>query len=218
MNISRSTFSNNAASGTTGSSGGAIELVNSAKAFIYDSTFYGNTASTGGGGAIEIGNGSLTLVNSTLSGNSTTTGEGGAIKAPGSYGSITLRYVTITGNSGGAGAGGIDNGGATTSVIGSVIANQTTGGDCVGTLSSGGYNLESGTSCGFTQSGDVQNTDPLLGALADNGGPTLTHLPGSPALDLVPSGVAGCGTTYSADQRGVARPQGSGCDLGAAEL
>jgi hypothetical protein len=39
----------------------------------------------------------------------------------------------------------------------------------------------------------------------------------SPALDRIPAGSAGCGTTVAADQRGVARPQGSGCDVGAYE-
>jgi hypothetical protein len=65
-------------------------------------------------------------------------------------------------------------------------------------------------SCGFPVGGD-----PLLGPLADNGGPTLTHalLPGSPALNtaLLPN-------CPPEDQRGVTRPQGAGCDKGAFEL
>ncbi len=54
----------------------------------------------------------------------------------------------------------------------------------------------------------------MLGALADNGGPTLTHalLPGSPALDA--GNDAACSAT---DQRGVSRPQGAHCDIGAYE-
>src|SRR5262249_26869582 len=61
---------------------------------------------------------------------------------------------------------------------------------------------------------DLTDTDPLLGPLADHGGPTFTHalLPGSPALD---AGVAVAGLTT--DQRGVARPQGAGPDIGAFE-
>jgi hypothetical protein len=76
---------------------------------------------------------------------------------------------------------------------------------------------------------DLANVDPLLSQLQDDGGPTLTHalLPGSPALDAVP--LADC--TYdhdgdpgtpevplATDQRGVARPQGSSCDIGALEV
>jgi hypothetical protein len=64
--------------------------------------------------------------------------------------------------------------------------------------------------------------DPLLGPLQDNGGPTFTHalLPGSPALDGIPWGANGCGTTVFSDQRGQARPQpvGGACDIGAYEV
>ena len=61
---------------------------------------------------------------------------------------------------------------------------------------------------------DLINTDPLLGPLADNGGPTFTQalLPGSPAID---AGVAVAGVTT--DQRGVPRPQGTAPDIGAFE-
>ena len=56
--------------------------------------------------------------------------------------------------------------------------------------------------------------DALIGPLAANGGPTPTHalLDGSPALDA--ADIAACPRT---DQRGVRRPQGSGCDSGAFE-
>ena len=65
----------------------------------------------------------------------------------------------------------------------------------------------------FDQISDQNAVDPRLGPLGDNGGPTLTHLPrlGSPALD---QGSLAC---PPADQRGVARPQGAACDLGAVE-
>jgi hypothetical protein len=61
------------------------------------------------------------------------------------------------------------------------------------------------------------NVDPRLGPLAANGGPTLTQalLPGSPAIDAVPATGAGCPAT---DQRGVSRPQGPACDIGAFEV
>jgi uncharacterized repeat protein (TIGR01451 family) len=77
-----------------------------------------------------------------------------------------------------------------------------------------GHNLDSGNTCGFVEPGDLQNTDPLLGPLANNGGPTQTHalLPGSPAID------AGGECIAFPDQRGVVRPQGAACDIGAYEL
>ena len=84
--------------------------------------------------------------------------------------------------------------------------------------SSIGYNIESpGNTCGFDPDGTtVDVPDPMLGPLQDNGGPTETHalLPGSPALDQIPA--VDCEVTE--DQRGVARPQGPACDVGAFEL
>jgi hypothetical protein len=83
------------------------------------------------------------------------------------------------------------------------------------TITSLGQNLVSDDSCGVAATGDVRTSTPLLGPLADNGGPTPTHLllPGSPALDV------GDGTSCPEfDQRGVSRPQGSACDSGAVEM
>jgi len=58
-------------------------------------------------------------------------------------------------------------------------------------------------------------TNPLLGPLQNNGGQTQTHalLTGSPAIDAGTN--TGCPTT---DQRGIARPQGATCDIGAFEF
>jgi CSLREA domain-containing protein len=81
-------------------------------------------------------------------------------------------------------------------------------------IESTGHNLDSDGSCFLTAAGDLPGRDPLLGALADNGGATATQalLPGSPALDAgAPDGCP------QRDQRGVARPQGGGCDIGAFE-
>ncbi|MGB5413308.1 MAG: choice-of-anchor Q domain-containing protein, partial [Polyangiales bacterium] len=64
--------------------------------------------------------------------------------------------------------------------------------------------------------------DPMLGPLADNGGPTETHAleEGSPAINQIPA--ADCvdeeGEPLTTDQRGLARPQGDSCDVGAFEL
>lgn len=56
--------------------------------------------------------------------------------------------------------------------------------------------------------------------MQNNGGPTQTIAleQGSPAIDAIPVGVNGCGTTITTDQRGITRPQGSGCDIGAVEV
>jgi hypothetical protein len=103
------------------------------------------------------------------------------------------RAATLSGNSAGTGGGlyneGIQNGSATVSLI-NVVLNAGVLGENIfnaeGTITSLGYNLCSDNGGGFlTAPGDQVNTDPLLGPLQDNGGPTFTHalLKGSPAID-----------------------------------
>ena len=67
---------------------------------------------------------------------------------------------------------------------------------------------------------DVTGTDPQLGPLANNGGPTFTHLPmgGSVVLNTIAGGTSECGTTVTVDQRGFSRPVGAGCEKGAVEV
>ncbi len=98
------------------------------------------------------------------------------------------------------------------------------GGDCYGAFylfTSGGDNLDSDGTCqSFTlATNDLPNTDPQLGPLQDNGGPTETHalLPGSPAIDAAVNCADFEGNPITTDQRGVARPQGADCDIGAVE-
>ena len=110
-----------------------------------------------------------------------------------------------------------------------IVANSHVGGDCGGgPITSEGYNLDSDGTCGFNAIGDLSSTDPLLGPLQGNGGPTLTHalLPGSPAIDG--GSPAACigpwGHPLTTDQRGEVRPaDGDGectfiCDIGAYEV
>jgi hypothetical protein len=101
---------------------------------------------------------------------------------------------------------------------GSVVAGNCEVG--VGVVSAG-YNIESpGDTCGLDPDGtdqvDVTEGALNLGELADNGGPTMTHalLPGSVAIDWVPAEMCEVDT----DQRGVDRPQGDACDVGAFEV
>jgi hypothetical protein len=103
-------------------------------------------------------------------------------------------------------------------VTGSIIAGSQTGPNCSGTISEvAGYNLDSGTTCVLSDATDLTATDPLLGPLTANGGPTLTMalLGGSPAIDHGGSAANGCPAT---DQRGVVRPQAAACDIGAYEF
>jgi hypothetical protein len=122
-------------------------------------------------------------VNSTISGNSAGTSGGGIYNNSSLY--VTLS--TITGNSAPSG-GGIYNVGSVE--VSNTILNAGASGENIfndgGTVTSEGYNLSSDDGGGYLNGpGDQINTDPLLGPLQDNGGPTFTHalLPGSPAIN-----------------------------------
>jgi hypothetical protein len=91
-------------------------------------------------------------------------------------------------------------------------------------MTSKGYNLSSDSTCNFSGAGDLNNTNPMLGPLQNNGGPTATMalLSGSPAIDAGnPTGCTdGQGHLLKTDQRGRPRPDTediSGCDMGAYE-
>jgi hypothetical protein len=200
---------------------------------INKSTLSGNTARAGcgrvcsanGGGIFNQG--TLTINNSTLSGNSTvhccipSVGYGGAIYNHNGA-TLTVNNSTLSRNSGSTNGGGIYNGGKAT-LQNSIVANNSRG-NCSGATTSNGYNLSSDGTCNFTNSGDRNGTDPQLGPLQNNGGPTQTMaLPsGSPAVDAGnPSGCTdGLGHLLKTDQRGKPRPDTEdtlGCDMGAYE-
>jgi hypothetical protein len=217
--LSTVTVTNSTISGNT-----SIEAPQAGGIFSYgwltvtNSTISGNVGGRGGG----IGNyGVLTVTNSTISGNSATTGGGIASiwNGGGIPMTVTVTNSTISGNSAGTGGGMYQDGSYTITLSNTIVSNQAVGVDCVGPITSNGYNLESSTSCGFAGVGDMQNINPLLGILQDNGGPTFTHalLAGSPAINIIPNGVNGCGTTITTDQRGISRPEGAACDIGAFE-
>ncbi len=198
---------------------------------IYNTTISFNRAEVGNGGGIfngssgSIGGGSPdTVLNTTISSNSAVFG-GGIFNA----GQISdVIHVTIAYNNAFQG-GGIRNVGSGSfwGIQSSIIANSINGGDCsnAGSISSWGYNILSDNTCSdiFTNTGDLLSTDPMLGPLQNNGGPTDTHalLPGSPAIDHVDEWVCPWPDT---DQRGFARPiDGDGdsinrCDSGAFEF
>jgi hypothetical protein len=151
-----------------------------------NSTISGNTATNNIGGIRHYAN-SLSVLNSTIAYN-----QRGGVSASAS---LTLKNTIIAYNTG-SGWNNCNGSGA--------VASQ-------------GYNLSNDSTCGawFTASGDLNNVDPLLGPLQNNGGSTPTHaLPlGSPAVNAGTN--AGCPAT---DQRGVSRPQGGRCDIGAFEV
>ena len=208
------TLTNSTVSGNTGGGG----IVNRATATLTNSTVSGGS----GGGIWNIG--TLTLTNGTVSGNTAGFSPGNE-NGGGLYnlGTLTVANSTISANSAVSGGGVFAVLPAT--LVNTIVAGQTAGGNCVGggLISDGGYNLEDGTSCGFsTTNNSLPNTNPLLNpaGLRNNGGPTQTIAlrAGSSAINAIPTGVNGCGATLTSDQRGVSRPQGPECDIGAFEL
>ena len=182
-----STVSNN----STGLRGGGLDN-DTATAEIINSLFSGNSAGQDGGG-INNFSGVLGLSNSTLSGNSADRSGGGIFNSGNAQ--ATVVNATITGNTAGFG-GGVDTV-ASFSVGNTLIAGNTAdtlANDVLGVLTTLGNNLlgEFNGSSGVLGGafGDLVGSaefplDPLLGPLADNGGPTLSHalLKGSPAID-----------------------------------
>ncbi len=198
-----------------GSTGGGIHSRWFRTLAISGSTFYNNSAGSNGGGLYL--DKAVTVDNTTISQN-TSNGKGGGLYQY-EFGTdvVDLLNVTIYQNNA---SDGFDLSGIILSATNSIVAGMV-GNNCEGTITSLGYNLDSGDSCGFNQSSDITNMNPLLGPLEDNGGPTLTHalLPGSPAID------GGSNLPCPAiDQRGFPRPidgDGDGstfCDIGALEL
>jgi predicted outer membrane repeat protein len=243
VTVTNSTFTHN---NTAGIEGGAIAAV---AVTVTNSTFTHNTAADGSGAIFAVG--AVTVTNSTFTTNTVANGSGGAI---GTGGALTVTNSTFTTNTATTGGGAIFSGVAVTvaystltgnvSANGSAVASDTTimsfgsvfvkpagtGNLCFGTASSLGYNFanETANSCGLTQTGDssLDANNPLLGALANNGGPTQTQLPQdgpSPLIDAIPN--TACQTAPLAsgimiDQRGLPRPDSASpnCDIGAVEV
>ncbi|MFO0690034.1 MAG: choice-of-anchor Q domain-containing protein [Myxococcota bacterium] len=213
--IDRSTLSVNAAT-----NGAGIEL-NGGTFRVRRSTLIGNGA-FGQGGGIRNVSGTLTVENATFVGNEANTGGGIYTED-----AVSLLNSTLHLNKAFAG-------GALWRLTPSPVTAQNTifsfslepGSvaaqlNCDGgqPLVSTGNNLSTDNSCNLNLASDQPATDPLLGPIANNGGPTQTHLPlaGSPAIDR--GSNVGCPTT---DQRGAVRPLSGGlgvtCDIGAVEV
>jgi hypothetical protein len=231
LTMSNLTVANNkACPGHEGVGGG---ISNNGVLAIRNSTVSGNSACgvrvdgillPGAGGGISNG-GMLTITNSTIAGNGATVRAGISNTR-----TVTINNSTISGNTGSYNIGGIGNfsGCSPTCVVAlqnSIVANNA-GGNCGGTMTSNGYNLSSDGTCNFTGPGDLNNTDPVLGLLQNNGGPTQTMsetVGSSPTIDAGnPNGCTDSqGHLLTTDQRGYPRPgeykHDKRCDMGAYE-
>jgi len=233
LEVDGTAFSGNHGAGP----GGGLGIYGSTfKALVRDSTFNGNSASLGGG--IYNTGSTLTLTNSTVSANSSD-GAGGGIYAE--SGTTGLYNVTVTSNransdglNGGDGGGVLNLAGSTFLLSSSIVAGNDyffvesrgdpptlKADDCSGAYQAQAANLLKSISAAHcTINGPHVVALAQLGPLQDNGGVTATHalLAGSPAIDAGASCPNDQGAALPADQRGVARPQGAACDIGAFEL
>jgi Zn-dependent metalloprotease len=217
------TLNNSTVSGNSATYNGGI--ANSGTMVLNNSTISGNSA-TYNAGITNSSPGTMTLNNSTVSGN-TSASIGGIFNYSGT---LMLNNSTVSGNSA-ASVGGIYRSAGTVTLKNTLLAgNSAIGGgpDCFGSIGSNGYNLIGNNSgCTFSATtGDLVGTstgpiNPRLTLLQDNGGLTFTHalITGSPAITAGSPAVPGSGGTacLATDQRGVARPVGAGCDIGAYE-
>jgi CSLREA domain-containing protein len=198
-----------------GGSGGGIANYIAGQLMLTNVTLTGNSTPNTGGGISNYG--TATLTNVTISNNQASVGGGIANGYAGPAGTISLLNATVYGNLGTTPANLLNAAGTVqlkNTIVAAAAGNPTA--NCQGPITSQGYNVDSSNTCGLsTANGDQINTNPQLGPLGNNGGPTQTHalLSGSPAIDAVQSGCP----PPSTDQRGVSRPQGARCDVGAYE-
>jgi CSLREA domain-containing protein len=224
---------------SSNSYGGGIFNFNFGTVTLSNSTVSNNSATSGGGG-IYNHLGTLTLTNSTVSGNSSRLDGGGIYNeyTVNSYNSTIIDNRADADLNGlGVGGGVFNDSSAIFNFQNTILAGNFESGllfkvfisipaDCAGTINSNSNNIIADPNC--TINGPFLQTNPMLGPLQDNGGPTQTHalLPGSPAIDAGNPG--GCrdnlGALLTTDQRGFPRPVDGNndnvlrCDIGAYEL
>jgi fibronectin-binding autotransporter adhesin len=184
---------------------------------LSNSTVSGNRVMPVGGAGIRNETGDVTIVASTIANNTAGNESPGGIA---NGGTMTITRSTITGNEGDA-LSGISPGSRMT-ITASILSdnlfdNQPS--NCAARFTSGGDNLLGSDCADSAVATDVVSDAPNLKPLAAAGGPTKTMVPrpASPAVDVIPIGAGPCAATGTTDQRGLARPRGTGCEIGSVE-
>lgn len=207
VRVTNSTITNNEA----GSAGGIFN--EHAHFELIESTVSDNDGASFGGGILN--GGAMTVTNSTVSGNGAGALGGGVMNVSRMY----LLNSTIAENQAPSTTGGgiRHEGEGPLTMKNTIVADNGAGGDCAfappAAVTDSGNNLDSDGTCGLGAT-SISMGSALLAPLQDNGGPTHTHalMDGSDALDAADDDA--CPPT---DQRGVTRPQGEACDIGAFE-
>jgi len=211
LNVNNSFFSDNRVTGA--SFGGGAILNYSGTTTISNSTFTGNAANTSGG-AIQVFSGTVSIHNSTFVDN-TAGAFGGGVHVSG--GSANIINVTFLDNAAGDG-GSVYNESGTITLKNSLLATDIFGMvNCGGTITAGTDNIATDTTCNSATPVDFDQLK--IGTLGNYGGNTQTIplLPDSPAIDAGDAATCAAAPINGLDQRGVARPFGAGCDVGAYE-
>lgn len=213
VDVRNSTITENVVIGLRDDASGGGVYVNNGSLFLTNTTVHDNTAVNGYGGGIANTDGHISLLNATVTDNEV--GESG----PPERRSLDFGARATDPGDAGLPGGNVDSFGRSNTFKNTIVAGgspQNCRGRFDTPFTSSGHNLESADTCSFDAASDLTGSDPLLGPLADNGGPTDTRAlqSGSPAIDSADN--AAC---PEADQRGVARPQPAGgtCDRGAYE-
>ena len=183
-------------------------LYNNGALTLRNTTFFSNTASISGGG-IAHWSGTLTIINSTFYDNRAASGGAISANAP-----VTMVNSTFAGNRASQGGAILFQSGTATSTN-SIFVRGATGNNCDSAIN-GANNLGDDTSCGAAV---TNSSSILLGTLGNYGGATQTIplLSGSAAIDTGDEAVCAALPGGNLDQRGVSRPQGAHCDIGASE-
>jgi predicted outer membrane repeat protein len=194
-------------------------------------TFGSGTVNVTGGatpeadGSALFNDGTLSATNMTVDDVTATVAAGGAFNygvdiastGPNAFTNATIANDTMTGPAG-ATFGLFVAGGDSVSLLNTIVATSPAATNCgfgvAGAIASQGHNLDNGASCNMTATGDLQNTNPQVQTLANNGGSVLTGALASTSPAINAGTNTGCPTT---DARGVSRPQGTSCDIGAYE-
>jgi hypothetical protein len=218
VTIEDSTISNNSA----GCCGGGVYLYSpdAGEFSIRGTTISGNSAAAGGGGVFLYSpDHGGEIANSTISGNRATAGDGGGVYLYNMY-AFSVHDSTVADNSASGIGGGIFLVSGELPLADMIVSGNTAANDPdLANVVEAGFDLafslveDPGTANITDSGGNVFNQDPQLGPLADNGGPTATHLPATagPAVNVGSSALV-------VDQRGLLRPIGSATDMGAVEV
>jgi parallel beta-helix repeat protein len=211
---------------TAGGSGGGLALYSFDNGIltIEGSTISGNTAATGGGMYFYDADHDINITDSTISGNNATESNGGGIALYNLYANLNLNFVTIANNNAAGSGGGMFTPTGTPHFFNSIIGDNTAATDNdLGAGQSASFDLtytllENATGASINDlGGNILDTDPQLGTLASNGGPTETQRPAltSPVVNAADPAFV---PPPSTDQRGQPRAYPTRADMGAVEL